>query len=92
MLIERNGDEFCVDAAMLATLFKVPASDILDLMRAGQITSVCEQGESEHAGRHRLTFFLGNRRARLEVDDEGQVLKRSVVDFGERPLPSAMRK
>jgi hypothetical protein len=71
-------------AATLATLFKVSASEILSLIRTGQITSVCEQGEGEHAGRHRLTFFLENRRARVEVDEDGQVLNRSVVDFGQR--------
>jgi hypothetical protein len=92
MRVDRNEDGFCVDAPMLASLFRVPASEVLPLMRAGQITSVCERGESEHAGRHRLTFYFGNRRARVEVDEEGLVLRRSVVDFGERPLPAAMRK
>jgi len=33
-----------------------------------------------------------NRRFRLVVDEEGNAIQRSTVDFGDRPLPALMRK
>jgi hypothetical protein len=42
--------------------------------------------------RYRLTFFYENRRFRLVVDEAGNPVQRSTVDFGDRPLPASMRK
>jgi hypothetical protein len=39
-----------------------------------------------------LTFFSGSRRFRLVVDNEGNVLQRSALDFGDRGLPASARK
>jgi len=61
------------------------------MMRKGEITSLCERGMNEDAGRYRLTFFHKSRRFRLIVDRSGTVIRRSIVDFGDRPLPAAMR-
>jgi hypothetical protein len=41
---------------------------------------------------YRLTFFYENRRFRLIVDEEGNAVQRSTVDFGDQPLPASMRK
>jgi len=58
----------------------------LECFRAGSITSACEQGVDEHAGQFRLSFFYRNRRARLSTDADGRVLRRTVIDFGARPI------
>jgi hypothetical protein len=61
------------------------------MMRKGEITSVCEHGVNEDAGRYRLTFFHKSRRFRLVVDGTGTDIQRSIVDFGDRPLPASKR-
>lgn len=92
LVLERDGEDFRIEAALLGTLLGIPASDVQAHMRAGAITSACERGEGEHEGLYRLTFFHGNRRVRLEVDGSGRVLRRSKVDFGDRPLPRPARR
>jgi hypothetical protein len=61
-------------------------------MREGKITVLCERGFDEDAGRYRLTFFYENRRFRLVVDEEGNAVQRSTVDFGDHPLRTSVRK
>ena len=51
-------------------------------MREGKITALSERGVDEDAGRYRMTFFHENRRFRLVVDEEGNAIQRSTVDFG----------
>lgn len=92
MQLDRNEEGFSVDAALLGELLGVPSSRIQPLMRRNEITSRCERGEGEHAGRYRLTFFYKGRRARLNVDQSGNVIHRSVIDFGDRPLPASARR
>jgi hypothetical protein len=92
MRLERNVDGFALDVSLLSELLNVPSSRVQDLMRRKEITSLCERGEGEHEGQYRLTFFYKGRRARLNVDEAGEVIRRSVIDFGDRPLPSAMRR
>lgn len=83
---------FVVEPTALAEAFGVPAEDVQPMLRTGAITSLSETGEGEHAGTHRLTFFCRNRRFRLVIDDGGRILRRSVVSFGDRPLPAALRR
>ena len=92
MQLERNEEGFSIDASLLSELLNVPASRIQSLMRRNEITSLCERGEREHEGQYRVTFFYKGRRARLSVDQSGWVIRRSIVDFGERPLPSSMHR
>jgi hypothetical protein len=92
MRLERNVDGFALDVSLLSELLNVPSSRVQDLMRRKEITSLCERGEGEHEGQYRLTFFYKGRRARLNVDEAGEVIRRSVIDFGDRPLPSAMHR
>jgi hypothetical protein len=82
---------FVIDAALVAGLLKLTAADVQRLMQDGRITSVCEKGRDEHQNQFRLTFFHRNRLARVNVDTSGQVLSRSVIDFGDRPLPRVLR-
>lgn len=92
MRLERNLDGFAIDASLLGEMLEVPPSCVQILMRRREITSVCERGEGEHEGQHRLTFFYKGRRARLIVDETGEVIRRSIIDVGDRSLPSAMRE
>lgn len=90
--IERSEDAFLVDAELIEQLLGVPAARVPILMREGAITSVCERGIDDHEGEFRLTFFYRNRRARLSADLTGRVLRRSVVDFGDHPMPRALHR
>ena len=90
--IELEDGAFVVDAELLAPLFGLPASRVPVLMREGAITSVCERGGDDDEGRFRLTFFYGNRRARLSADRTGRIVRRSIVDFGERPVSGALHR
>jgi hypothetical protein len=92
MRLERNTDGFAVDASLLSELLIVPPSDVQDLMRKREVTSLCERGEGEHEGQYRLTFFYKGRCTRVYVDDSGEIIRRSVVEFGDRPSASTMHK
>jgi len=84
--VEIRDDTFMVDAALIGELLHVPASRVQDLMRQGEITSVCERGFEEHAGEYRLSFFYSNRHARLSTDLDGHILRRSIINYGSHPL------
>ena len=81
-----------LDAAVIGRGLNVEPSLVPVRMREGRITVLCERGYDGDAGRHRLTFFYENRRFRLVVDEEGNAIQRSTVDFGKHPLPASMRK
>jgi len=85
--IEFRDDAFVVDAALVGELLHLSASRVQILMRSGEITSVCERGLDQHAGEFRLSFFYGNRRARVSTDLEGRILRKSAIDFGDRRIP-----
>ena len=91
-LIEICDEAFVVDAALIGELLRLPASRVQNLMRSGRITSACERGVDDHAGEFRLSFFYGNRQARLSTDLEGRILRKSAVDFGDRPSPDMRRR
>ncbi len=92
MKLDRNEDGFTIDASLVSELLNVSPSGVQALMRNNEITSLCERGEGEHAGQYRLTFFYKGRRAQLSIDESGQVIRRSIIDFGNRPLPSSMHR
>jgi hypothetical protein len=92
MKLEREEGAFTVDASILSEHLNVRASDIHAMMRRNDITSRCERGEGEHEGQFRLTFFYRGRRVRLNVDESGRIVRRSIIDLGEQPLPETMRK
>jgi len=92
MNVEVRDGEFVVDAKLLGDLLDIPPADVPALMRERSITSICERGVDAHAGQYRLSFFYRNRRARLGIDRDGHILRRTSIDFGERPLPASMHR
>ena len=76
-----------IDAAIIAAGFAIKPVLVHHLLRKGKITSLCERGIDEDAGRYRLTFFHKNRRLRLVTDAAGNIIERSVTarDDGEAP-------
>lgn len=92
MSIEFAQDGIVIDATLVGRLFGIDPSHVPELMRTKAITSVCERGIDDHAGEYRLSFFFQNRRARLSIDGAGNVLRRSVIDFGDRALPRQLHR
>ncbi len=87
----RNG-EVQIDAVVLGQGLGLEPSRVPELLRSGAITSRCERGVGEDEGRYRLSFFHKGRRLRLITDAAGHILQCSSVDFGDRPLPDALRR
>jgi Family of unknown function (DUF6522) len=76
-------------------VFELTHADInecLSLMREGAITSSCERGIEDDAGRYRLIFFYKSRRLRLIIDEAGRVIQRSTIEFNNRPLPARLHR
>lgn len=80
-----------IDAAIVAKAFGIGPLLLMELLREGRITSLCEKGVDADNGRYRLTFFAENRRVRLIVEDEA-VVQCSTIDFGGSPLPVSARR
>ena len=78
--IDFDGESFSVDAALVASNFGLAPTLCRTLMRDGRITSRCERGVDEDAGRYRLTFFYGAQRLRIVVDEAGEILERHLDD------------
>ncbi len=89
--VGRVDDDFVIDAALISELLDVPAAEVPALMRSRTITCICERGIDVDQGMFRLSLFYRERRARLRVDAMGRVVQRSIIDFGNRPLPRAQR-
>ena len=81
-----------IDATIIAEAFGIAPGRLMDLMREGKVTSLSERGIGEDAGRHRLTFFHDNRRLRIVVNENGDMVQRSVIDFGDHALPASARR
>lgn len=90
--IKFDGGAIEVDAVVVGQGLGVAASAVQAFIRDGKITSRHERGEGEDAGRARLTFYLDNRRFHIIVNQNGQMIRRSSIDFGDRPLPASLRK
>jgi hypothetical protein len=90
--VELEDNSIRVDAKLLGASLGVDASQVQPFMRDGRITSTCERGIDADAGTYRLTFFHANRRLRLIVGESGDILRRSTIDFGDRPIPGTIRK
>jgi hypothetical protein len=81
-----------IDATIVAEGLKIEPTLVLERIRDGKITTLYERGIDEDEGRHRLTFFSESRRFRILVDNEGNVLQRSAIDFGGRNFPATAGK
>lgn len=75
--VTRNGEEFTVDAAIIADGLGLPEHAIARGMSNGAITTRTERGEGEDAGRFRLSFFHREKVLRLTVDGDGNILSRA---------------
>jgi len=91
-MVAFEGDAVQVPAAVIAYGFELETPMVQSLMRSGELTSLYEKGEKEDFGRYRLTFFYMNRRFQLVIDSTSKILQRSVIDFGDKALPAALRK
>lgn len=87
--VDIEGGEFSVDAALLAEGFGMDPELVLPALRERRITSLCERGVDEDAGRNRLSFFFGRQRLRLVIDEAGNVLDRRI---DEKQLPTGRTK
>ena len=76
--IEFDGEAFSVDASLIAESLGVGAPLVQALMREGLITSRCERGVDQDAGRYRLTFFHDDRSVRLVIDESGEIVEREI--------------
>jgi hypothetical protein len=90
--IEIQDGTIQIDASVLGEGLGLEPSCVTALLRDGTITCRCERGIGEDEGRFRLTFFHAGRRLRLVVDAAGRILQRSSIDYGDRPLPQALRR
>lgn len=82
-MIPFEDDTIQIPAAIIAHGLNLEIPTFQSLMRSGEVTSRCERGENEDAGRYRLTFFHKGRRVQLVIDSMGKILQRSAIDFGE---------
>lgn len=85
--IEFEQGAFTVDADVIAAVLGIEPARVQPLMRDGIITSVCERGVGEDAGRYRLTFVHGDRAYHLIVDEEGHVIEQSALNVRARRGP-----
>jgi hypothetical protein len=76
-LVEFEDGAIQVDVAVVAKGLGIEPPLVQEGMREGRITSLCERGVDEDQGRYRVTFFSENRRFRLTIDNEGNVVQRS---------------
>jgi hypothetical protein len=83
--VERKADDFVIDVAILQDAFGLSQDEIKVRMRNGAITSRCEAGIDEDAGRWRLTFHHDNRACRFIVDEAGTVLTSATFPIKIRP-------
>jgi hypothetical protein len=89
--IEIHDGAMHIEASIVAQGLELEPSLVQAMMRKREITSLCERGVNEDAGRYRLTFFHKSRRFRMIVDGTGTVIQRSIINFGDRPLPASVR-
>lgn len=89
--VEFDSEGPVVDAKLIGDLLNIREDQVSSHIQKGDITTLCEKGIGEHDGGFRLSFFHHNRRGQIEVDSQGHVSKRTVIDFGDRPLPASLR-
>ena len=73
-----------VDAALVARGLRLDPAALQQGLRDGSITSLCERGVAEDAGRFRLTFYSPLRRLRVILDQDGEILTTSSSSFQRR--------
>lgn len=89
--IEFEGDAVQVDAEPIGSGLGIEPARVQPLIREGKITCRHERGKRADAGRSRPIFFLDSRRFRPLINNRGRMIKKSVVDVGDRPVPADPR-
>lgn len=79
-----SAEGFVVDAEILGSAFDLAPATIPDRLKAGEITSRCEIGVDEDAGRWRLTFYRERQALRLTIDGAGSILAQSRFPISTR--------
>src|ERR1700686_5396924 len=81
-VIKIADDAYQVEASVIAAGLDIETDRVVVLLRSGEITSKSEQGIGEDAVFNRLTFYYGNRRFRVIIEETGQNVRSSPVNFG----------
>lgn len=89
---DREHSGYTLDAVLIDQLLGLPPADVPALTRSKSINSMRERGIDADHGAFRPNLFYGGCPARLGIGSQGQILKRSIIDFGERPLSRGQRK
>lgn len=83
--------DFVVDAGVIAAAFAVAPDRVPELMRSGAITSRCEAGIDEDAGRFRLVFLHDGRALLLTVDEAGTILGQATRELDPKPAAGCIK-
>ena len=68
-----------VDSAVVAPGLGLDAAEFKRLLDSGKIRVLCERGTGEDAGNYRASFYLGDRRVRLLLDEAGTLLQEPEI-------------
>ncbi|OZA13275.1 MAG: hypothetical protein B7Y02_06275 [Rhodobacterales bacterium 17-64-5] len=79
-MIEFENGTIQVRAEDVASGLKLTPEEVMQGFRNDAITSLCEKGLGEDAGRLRLTFRSSRWRLRLIVDADGAILERRSAE------------
>jgi len=63
-----------IEGSVVARALGLDVGVFKQLMADRKITTLCERGTGADNGRYRASFYYGNRRVRLVVDEDGRVL------------------
>ena len=63
-----------IEGSVVARALGLDVGVFKQLMADRKITTLCERGTGADNGRYRASFYYGNRRARVVVDQDGRVL------------------
>jgi hypothetical protein len=85
MRIDHDGEGWVVPAELLAEALWLTPAEVPAMLRDGRITTSAEEGVGSDEGRTRLSFSTGRRRLRLVLAEDGKILHRSTIDYGQVP-------
>ncbi|WP_018409375.1 DUF6522 family protein [Methylocystis rosea] len=89
--IARDGDDFIVDAALVAGKFGLSVEAFRAELQRSAIVTICEHGEGEDHGRTRLTFRRGALLWRFIIGQDGVIHEDPILAKAgpsSRPKPS----
>ncbi len=84
--IARDGEDFVVDAALVAGKFGLSVEAFRAELQRGAIVTICERGEGEDHGRIRLTFRRGALHWRFIIGQDGAIHEDPILA---KPAPSS---